>query len=37
VTVPAETITEYQGTQITSYPNHWLLRLVTPRFGCVFS
>jgi len=29
-------LTECQGTQITSYPSHWLLRLVTPRFGCVF-
>jgi len=35
--VPIETITQHQGTQITSYPNHWILGLVTPWFGYVFA
>jgi len=34
-TVPAKTITKYQGSQIISYPNRWLLRLVAPWFGYV--
>jgi len=34
--VLAEIITEYQGTQIISYPNYWLFELIIPRFGCVF-
>jgi len=35
--VPVETITKYQGTQITSYPNRWLFGPITPWFGCAFS